>query len=49
MQYRTLGRSDRKVSILGFGCMRLPILEDAGNAMNFFERQIPLMRKKRSI
>ena len=46
MQYRTLGRSDRKVSILGFGCMRLPLLEDAGNPMNFFERQMAIDEEK---
>jgi predicted aldo/keto reductase-like oxidoreductase len=46
MQYRTLGRSDRRVSILGFGCMRLPILEDAGNGMNFFERQMAIDEEK---
>lgn len=27
MQYRTFGKTNEKVSILGFGCMRLPILE----------------------
>ena len=26
MQYRTLGKSDCEVSVLGFGCMRLPML-----------------------
>jgi len=46
MQYRTLGRSNRRVSILGFGCMRLPILEDAGNATNFFERQMAIDEEK---
>ena len=24
MQYRTFGKDKRKVSVLGFGCMRLP-------------------------
>ncbi|MFW9809891.1 MAG: aldo/keto reductase, partial [Candidatus Thorarchaeota archaeon] len=28
MQYRTLGKAGNKVSALGFGCMRLPTLED---------------------
>ena len=29
MQYRTLGKDKDSVSILGFGCMRLPVLENA--------------------
>ena len=28
MQYRTIGRYKDKVSILGFGCMRLPVLDN---------------------
>jgi uncharacterized protein len=28
MQYRKFGRCEEKVSVLGFGCMRLPILAD---------------------
>jgi len=28
MKYRTMGRDKDKVSILGFGCMRLPVIDD---------------------
>jgi uncharacterized protein len=28
MKYRTLGKNHDKVSVLGFGCMRLPVLND---------------------
>ncbi|MDD3578508.1 MAG: aldo/keto reductase, partial [Candidatus Cloacimonetes bacterium] len=28
MQYRTMPKSSDKLSILGFGCMRFPTLED---------------------
>jgi predicted aldo/keto reductase-like oxidoreductase len=46
MQYRKLGRSNRQVSILGFGCMRLPILEGAETTMNFLERQKAIDEEK---
>jgi predicted aldo/keto reductase-like oxidoreductase len=46
MQYRKLGRSDCQVSILGFGCMRLPILESAETAISFFERQKAIDEEK---
>lgn len=42
MQYRTLGKDKDKVSILGFGCMRLPVLKDAPDEIDEHEaiRQI---------
>ena len=40
MQFRKLGKSDLETSILGFGCMRLPLSEDAEKAKSFFERSI---------
>jgi predicted aldo/keto reductase-like oxidoreductase len=34
MLYRTFGKTGKKVSILGFGCMRLPILEGNPSKIN---------------
>ncbi|MHA1935493.1 MAG: aldo/keto reductase, partial [Candidatus Thorarchaeota archaeon] len=42
MQYRTLGKLGTKVSALGFGCMRLPKLE---NGKINREEAIRLIRK----
>jgi len=36
MQYRTLGKSGEMVSVLGFGCMRLPIMGGAQSAADVF-------------
>ena len=46
MQYKKLGGSDREVSILGFGCMRLPIVKGAETAKSFFERQMAVDEEK---
>ncbi|MGD9760954.1 MAG: aldo/keto reductase [Candidatus Izemoplasmatales bacterium] len=37
MQYRTLGRYEDKVSILGFGCMRLPIVDNSHDKIDEVE------------
>ena len=42
MQYRTLGQTGANVSVLGFGAMRLPQLEDGTCDI---EQSIPLLRK----
>ena len=42
MQYRTFGRSGRKVSILGFGAMRIPTHEDRTADL---EQAVPLLRR----
>ncbi|HET6421773.1 MAG TPA: aldo/keto reductase [Geobacteraceae bacterium] len=37
MLYRKLGKNGPDVSVLGFGCMRLPILDATGNATDIFD------------
>jgi predicted aldo/keto reductase-like oxidoreductase len=39
MLYNKIGKTDRKASILGLGCMRLPMLEVKDPPKDFFERQ----------
>ena len=39
MLYNKIGKTDRKASILGLGCMRLPMLEVKDPPRDFFERQ----------
>jgi predicted aldo/keto reductase-like oxidoreductase len=46
MEYGLLGKSDRKVSKLGFGCMRLPLLPGSEDIKNFFERSIAIDEEK---
>ena len=43
MQYRTLGKDGKKTSVLGFGCMRLPIEEESGKIR--CDEAIMLIRK----
>lgn len=45
MKYKLLGKSDRKVSTLGFGCMRLPLLPGAEDK-DFFERAMAIDEEK---
>ncbi|HMK53011.1 MAG TPA: aldo/keto reductase, partial [Thermodesulfobacteriota bacterium] len=37
MLYRKLGKTNLSVSILGFGCMRLPILNGSGSSADIFD------------
>jgi len=34
MQYRTIGKTGIKLSILGFGCMRLPVINNDEGRIN---------------
>ena len=43
MLYRQLGSTGEKISILGFGCMRLPVLNGQYDKVDF-DRAIPLIR-----
>ena len=37
MLYRNLGKTNLNVSILGFGCMRLPIQNGSGSGADIFD------------
>lgn len=43
MLYRKFGKTNEKVSVLGFGCMRLPVINDAQDQIND-EKAIPMVR-----
>lgn len=42
MQFRELGRTGCQVSILSFGCMRLPVQDPSGCATDFFNPNKPI-------
>jgi len=42
MQYRTIGRYKDKVSILGFGCMRLPVIDNSHEKIDEVEATLQI-------
>jgi uncharacterized protein len=44
MLYRELGSTGEKISVLGFGCMRLPVLNGQYNNVDI-DRAVPLIRR----
>ena len=42
MQYRKLGRSGKEASIIGFGCMRFPLLDQSNNKADVFDPSKPI-------
>ncbi|MCL2099837.1 MAG: aldo/keto reductase, partial [Oscillospiraceae bacterium] len=45
MQYRNFGKTGKKISALGFGCMRLPEFEKDGKWYIDDEKAVPMLKK----